>query len=272
MQLGRYEIESYYVVIDNQTESRQRIVYIGNNGEDYFIERYYGSIRDGYSQSNTFLRNLNFTDIKSHIPGESIVIYDKNLPPKPMIYIYLSSIQSIERDGDSKMTIIDSQIDPTTLEFLTVFDCDQAYSMLTYVLENKMVDIGTLGIDMTPPVIFFKENFFGKNIHLSSDMTRRGPLSTNDGDLFRIDIDSSKFDGPKTISKDDIISGLIYDITDNRDGSIYLIGDDIIIYKDTISTNNEVSEINGTGNYMIRFNLVDLGRNKNVTTIIISII
>ena len=47
MQLGRYEIESYYVVIDNQTESRQRIVYIGNNGEEYFIERYYGNIRDG---------------------------------------------------------------------------------------------------------------------------------------------------------------------------------------------------------------------------------
>jgi hypothetical protein len=54
MQLGRYEIENYYVVINNQTESRQRIVYIGNNGEENFIERYYGDIREGYSQSNTF--------------------------------------------------------------------------------------------------------------------------------------------------------------------------------------------------------------------------
>ena len=271
MKLGRYEIESYYVVIDNQTESRQRIVYIGNNGEDCFIERYYGNIRDGYSQSNTFLRNLNFTDIKSHIPGESIVIYDKNIPPKPMIYIYLSSIQSIEREGDLKMTIIDSQVDPTTLEFLTGFDCDQAYSMLIYVLENKMADIGKLGTDIMPPVIFFKENFFGSSIHLNSDMTRRGPLSTNDGDLFRIDIDSSKFNGKLPISKEYIISGLIYDITDNRDGGISISGDDVLVYKDTISTTSEVSEINGIGNYMVRFNLADLGRNKNTTTIIISI-
>jgi hypothetical protein len=272
MQLGRYEIESYYVVIDNKTESRQRIVYIGNNGEDYFIERYYGNIRDGYSQSNTFLRNLNFTDIKSHIPGESIVIYDKNITPKPIIYIYLSSIQSIERDDSVKLTIIDSQIDPTTLEFLTAFDCDQAYSMLIYVLENKMVDIGKLGTDIMPPVIFFKENFFGSKIHLNIDMERRGPLSTNDGDLFRIDIDSSKFDDTLPISKDAIISGLIYDITDNRDGSIYLVNDDVLIYKDTINTASEVHEIPGIGNYMVRFNLVDLGRNKNTTTIIISII
>lgn len=271
MELGRYEIESYYVVIDSKTESRQRIVYIGNNGEDYFIERYYGNIRDGYVQSNTFLRNLNFTDIKSHIPGESIVIYDKNIPPKPIIYIYLSSIQSIERDGEIKMTIIDSQVDPTTLEFLTAFDCDQAYSMLIYVLENKMADIGKLGADINPPVIFFKENFFGSNIHLNSDMTLRGPLSTSDGDLFRIDIDSSNFNGPLPISKDNIISGLIYDITDNRDGSIYLAKDDVLIYKDAINAASEVHEIQGIGNYMIRFNLIDLGRNKNTTTIVISI-
>jgi hypothetical protein len=188
-----------------------------------------------------------------------------------MIYIYLSSIQSIEREGDLKMTIIDSQVDPTTLEFLTGFDCDQAYSMLIYVLENKMADIGKLGTDIMPPVIFFKENFFASTIHLNSDMTRRGPLSTNDGDLFRIDIDSSKFNGKFPISKEYIISGLIYDITDNRDGGISISGDDVLVYKDTISTTSEVSEINGIGNYMVRFNLADLGRNKNTTTIIISI-
>lgn len=272
MHLGRYEIESYYVAIGDQTESRQRIVYIGNNEEDYFVERYYGNIRDGYSQSNNFLRNLSFTDIKSHIPGESIVIYDKNVPPKPMIYIYLSSIQSMEREGDLKINIIDSQIDPTALEFLTAFDCDQAYSMLIYVLENKMADIGKLGIDIMPPVIFFKEYFFGANIHLGGDMARRGPFSTKDGDLFRIDIDRSLFAGPGTITKEDIISGLIYDITDNRDGDISISKDDVLFYRDAIGPSSEVPEISGAGNYMIRFSLADLGRNKNTTTVAIHII
>ena len=272
MQLGRYEIESYYVVIDNQTESRQRIVYIGNNGEEYFIERYYGNIRDGYIQSNSSLRNLNFTDIKSHIPGESIVLMDKNIPPKPMVYIYLSTIRSIERDGDLKLTIIDSQVDPTTLEFLTVFDCDQAYSMLIYGLENKLVDLGSLESDITPPTIVFKEYFFGEKVHIDGNQSHEGLLSTNDGDLFRVSINLSKYEGPTPISKDDIIFGLIHDITDNRDGKMSIISDDVLIYKDTISAAGEVSEIRGNGNYIVRFNLIDLGRNRNTTTVVISII
>lgn len=266
MQLGRYEIESYYVVINNQTESRQRVVYIGNNDEDYFIERYYGNIRDGYVQSNSFLRNLNISDIKSHIVGESIVILDKSIPPMPLIYISLSGIQSIERDSDTKLTIVNSQIDPTSLEFLTKFDCDQAYSLLIHLLENPSINIGIVDIDTKPPIIFFYESFFGTKIKLDSNPNLSGPLSTEDGNIFRIDIDSID-----KITKNDILSNLIYDITDNRDGNISLSTDDVMIYKDIISIKNEVDEINDIGNYIVKFNLVDLGRNENNSTIIISI-
>lgn len=274
MQLGRYEIENYYVVINSQTESRQRIVYIGDNGEDYFIERYYGDIREGYSQSNSLLRNLNFTDIKSHIPGESIVILDKSLPPKPLIYISLAGIQSIERDGELKVIIVDPQVDSMTLDFLTKFDCDQAYSLLNYLLENPMTDIGTMGADTTPPIIFFNEYFFGTDILIDGESTKRfGPLSTQDGTIFRIDIDLSTYAGPMPITKDDIISGLIYDVTDNRDGSITLENPYVFIYKDVISVSDEVEEIATTGTHMVRFHLHDLGQNNiSETTVIISLI
>lgn len=274
MQLGRYEIENYYVVINNQTESRQRIVYIGNNGEENFIERYYGDIREGYSQSNSFLRNLNYTDINTHIPGESIVIFDKSLPPKPLIYISLSSIQSIERDNDLCLIIVDPQVDPTYLDFLTKFDCDQAYSLLNYLLENPMVDLGTMAVDTSPPVIFFNEYFFGAEITVEGSLIKSsGPLSTEDGELFRIDIDLETYEGPIPITKDDIILGLVYDITDNRDGSIALESQDVHIYKDVISINNEVEEITVVGSYMVRFNLHDLSQNNiSATTILISLI
>ena len=53
--------------------------------------------------------------------------------------------------------------------------------------------------------------------------------------------------------------------------NLVVAGYDVLVYKDTISTTSEVSEIHGIGNYMVRFNLADLGRNKNTTTIIISI-
>ena len=52
MNLGKYEIETYYVVVNGQTETRQRVVYTGLNEEDIFIERYYGSIREGYRGFN----------------------------------------------------------------------------------------------------------------------------------------------------------------------------------------------------------------------------
>lgn len=266
MQLGRYEIESYYVVINGQTESRQRVVYIGNNEEDYFIERYYGNIRDGYVQSNSLLRNLNFSDIKSHIVGKSIVVMDKSIPPMPLIYISLSGIQSIEREGDIKLIIVDSQIDPTSLEFLSKFDCDQAYSLLIHLLENPSINIGAIEPDTKPPVIFFNETFFGSRVQLESNPTLIGPFSTEDGDIFRIDIVSNV-----KITKEDILSKLIYDITDNRDGEISLASGDVMIYKDVISISSEVNQIDRIGNYIVKFNLVDLGRNENNSTIIISL-
>jgi len=272
MQLGRYEIENYYVVINNATEMRQRIAYMGSNEEDYFVERYYGTIRDGYDQPNTSVRNLNLGDIKSHIPGESLVIVDKSNPPKPMMYISLASIQSIERSGDKSLIIIDYQIEPTTLEFLTTFDCDQAHSLLIYILQNPSVDIGAMNADIKPPVIFFNENFFGSKIALDSDPSMTGPLSTEDGNLFRVSMQMSSYEGPMPISKGDIISGMIYDITDDREGSLQLADTDVIIYKDAIGISNEVDEISQGGEYMVRFNLLDLSRNENTSTIIISLI
>ena len=101
-----------------------------------------------------------------------------------------------------------------------------------------------------------------------------GPLSTQDGDIFRIDIDLSVYEGPMPIKKEDIISGLVYDITDNRDGSISLETPDVHIYKDVIGVSNEVEEIaDVTGSYMVRFNLNDLGQNDiSAKTVIISLI
>lgn len=271
MNLGRYEIESYYVVINGQTETRQRIVYTGNNGEDMFIERYYGSIREGYKGSNTFFKNLSYTDIQTHIVGESIVVNDKSNPPKPQIYLMISSIESIQRDGDLRLIIVDNQIDPITLEFLTAFDSNQAYSLLNYVLQNTDVNLDLVSSDLTPPTIFFNEFFFAEPIKLEGS-NLSGPFSTEDGTQFRVDIGWFAFAGPKPIVKNDIITGLIYDITDNRDGSLALTSDDISIYKDVVSNSNLVDEISTTGNYILKFHLHDLGQNQNNSTIVFAVV
>lgn len=271
MNLGRYEIESYYVVINGQTETRQRVIYTGTNGEDIFIERYYGNIRDGYSGSNTYFKNLNYTDIKSHIVGESIVLNDKNTPPKPLIYLNISSIESIQRASDLRLIIVDTQIEPVTFEFITQFDYDQAYSILNFLLQNPLSDISSLGSDMVPPIIFFNDFFFGEGVKLQGSPLA-GPFSTEDGSSFLVDINLSTFAGPKPITKDDIIQGLIYAVTDNRDGNITVMPEEIFIYKDAISNNNLVSQISESGNFIIKININDLGQNQNNVTIVFAVV
>lgn len=270
MDLGRYEIETYFVVINGQTQTRQRIVYIGNNEQDIFVERYYGEIRTGYKGSNTFFKNLLWTNIKSHIVGESIVINDFSNPPKPQIYLNITSIESVQRNGEIRLIIVDSQIEPITLEFISVFDCDQAYSMLNFILQNPNVDIDTLSSDITPPIIFFNQYFYSELVKLEGSELE-GPFSTEDGDSFLLDIVYSDFEGPKPITKTDIIQGLIYDVTDNRDNIAFSEGD-LIIYKDVISSENIVDEISDVGIYLCKFHLLDLGQNQNNATIVFSIV
>jgi hypothetical protein len=272
MNLGKYEIETYYVVINGQTETRQRIVYTGINEEDIFIERYYGSIREGYRGSNTYFKNLSYLDIQTHIVGESVVINDKSTPPKPQIYLSISTIESIQRDGDRRLIIVDSQIEPVTLEFLTTFDFDQVYSLLNYLLQNPLENIDNFIVDNIPPTIFLNEYFFGEIIKLESNLDLVGPFSTEDGSSFLISFNFSLFDGPKPITKTDLIQGLIYDIVDNRDGSISLVEEEISIYKEIISSDSLVDEINIEGNYIIKINIKDLGQNQNNITIVVSIV
>lgn len=270
MNLGRYEIETYYVVVNGQTDSRQRIVYTGNNGEDIFIERYYGMIRDGYKGSNTYFKNLSHLDIKTHIAGESIVVNDKSDPPMPQIYLMISTIESIQRDGELRLIVVDNQIEPITLEFLTPFDCNQAYSNLSYVLENSDVDLGEIDMDTVPPVIFFNEFFFGETVKLDGS-DKSGPFSTDDGAQFRVDIDLSKYEGPFPITKDYIIKGLVYVVKDDRDGEIPVTVDDISVYKNVFVNSNLVDDISDIGNYILKFQIHDLGQNQNNATVIFSI-
>jgi hypothetical protein len=270
MNLGKYEIETYYVVVNGQTETRQRVVYTGLNEEDIFIERYYGSIREGYRGSNSFFKDLEWIDLRTHIVGESVVVNDKSNPPKPQIYLSISSIESVQREGDLNLVIYDSQTEPINLEFITKYDCDQAYSVFNLVLQNPDTDIDSIINDVTAPTIFFNEYFFGEVVKLDgSDLS--GPFSTDDGSTFLVDVFFSNFEGPKPITKNDIITGLIYSVNDNRDGQMNLTETDFTIYKDVINVDNIVDEISGLGIYLCKFYIQDLGQNQNNSTVVFSI-
>lgn len=48
--LGEYEIVDYELVIDGVSEIRQNIVYYDFDGNEYITERFYGEIREGYTE------------------------------------------------------------------------------------------------------------------------------------------------------------------------------------------------------------------------------
>lgn len=263
MNLGRYEIETYNVVVNGNSVERQRIIYYANNGVDFFTERYYGEVREGYIGKTFRFRNLTYNCICSHVLNESIVINDSQ--GVPLVYITISSIQSIQRDGDVRLIVTDSQVDPVNLEFISPFDSNQAYSMLNQLLQNPELDLNNMSIDTIPPQIFFNDSFYGTGIVMVGSLDI-GPFSTNDGNLFSITINRTTFQGPFPINKAAILNGLIYDVIDNRDDNLNVAEGNITIYKDVADISNVVESINSAGYYIVKLSIVDLSGNENTAT------
>lgn len=258
MNLGRYEIETYRVEVNGQKVDRQRITYYANNGVDYFVERYHGEVRDGYTGQNFRFTNLTYDSIKTHVLGESIVINDSQLIP--LLYISISSIQSIQVESDIRLKILDTQTDPVTLEFISPYDSNQAYSRLNQLLQNPMLDISTLGLDEIPPQIFLNENFYGTSILTITG--EAGIFTSNDSDFFTVTFNKHSFAGPLPLTKLAILNGLVYDVLDNRDDSMSLTDDSVKIYKDVADVSNLVDSINQAGYYVVRLTVIDLSQNE----------
>lgn len=269
MNLGIYRIETYSVDVNGQSTQRQRIVYTANNGIDFFVERYYGEIRDGYVGETNRFKDLLYTCLKSHIVGESLVIKDST--GVPLIYLTISSIQSVQRDGSLKLTILDSQVEPVSLEFLTIYDAEQAYSLFNYVLQNPTLDINSLGADLTPPQIFFNMDFYGSVINLDGS-SNTGPFSTIDGVFYTINVDTATFTLPFPLEGSVIVTGIVYDVIDNRDGSMSITGDNISIYNNSVDIANKVDNISGPGTYKLLITTSDLGSNSCLATFTMNVI
>lgn len=256
MNIGRYEIESYKVRLESGIlESRQRVIYTNNNGEPPFSERYYGYIRPGYQQSTSFFNGLKWDDIRTHVVGESIVICDQTEDRNPLIYFDIENIDSIEKQNKTIIKVIDAQIEPITLEFISETECNRAYSTLNYIIDNPDANLNVLTIDIEAPTIFFNNYFQGYPIYKNNSKDI-GFWSSADGDIFECNPSLSSFVSGK-IMKSNLLS-MVFDVSDNRDSSIIISDKNLIILDED---QNEISEITDSGNYKIRFNIKDISGN-----------
>lgn len=230
----------------------------------------YSFFNDDINQSGTSFTGLEYTDIKTFVVGESIVIYDKNSPVRALIYLGLVNINSIEISGN--FLIIDDESHGTIfLSFLTEYDALQAHSLLNFVLQNPNIDIDNLPIieDNISPVIYFNSTAgaTGSYIVDYTGATAGVPYNTEDnGFTFSTSISLSTYGTSGVIDRDSLIGLLVNYIDDNRDGSMNLMPSNLIISGTTGTTN----VIGFVGTYSLQFNFADLAHN-DINNVIVNL-
>lgn len=260
-------IKQLYLTNPNTKYSVQLEVMVG------IIDDNYSLFNDTLNQSGTSFVNLEYTDIKSHIVGQSIVINDKSTPVKPLIYIILTNIQSIEKLGDV-LIIDDTSLGTIFLQFKTTYDANQAHSLLSYILENDNIDINAISplADDESPVVYFYEQVGGTSsgYYISLDGATGSAYDTSLGVTFSAEIPLSLYGGTSSILyPDDLIDILIDYTEDNRDGVMQISSSNLII----TGTSGEVGFINQLGTYSVTFEYSDIAQNSvdavltlNITT------
>lgn len=260
------------MVLTGNSTNRIPQLYLTNPSTKYpvFIDVMVGVIDDNYSiftdttnQSGTTFVNLEYTDIHSHVVGESLVINDKSSPVKPLIYIRLSDINSIERSGQI-LIIDDSSLGIIFLQFLTENDTFQAHSLLNYVLQYPETNIDTLSpvSDNIDPVLHFYDMIGDEYISFNG-ATAHAPYNTSYGNTFSTSISLITYGTTYSwapngvIEKSELIYLLVDYIEDNRDGYMSFLPSNLII----TGTAGNIDNILTTGTYSVTFDFSDIAHN-----------
>lgn len=217
---------------------------------------------DVLNQTGTSFVNLEYTDIKTHVVGESIVVYDQSSPARPLIYIMLHNITSMTRSGQI-LIIEDSARGTIFLQFKTIYDACQAHSLINYILENPSISINTLSPveDLIAPVIYFYSRVgngsTGSIIQLDGS-TASPPYNTGAGTTFSTSISLTDWGTADGISKTLLKSLIVENTLDNRDGLMTLTASNFNFLLSGVT----VSSITQSGTYSVTFNLSDLAQNS----------
>lgn len=265
-----YTFAQMLVLTGNGT-NRIPQLYLTNPSADYkviidvmvgIIDENYSFFNDTVNQSATSFVNLEYTDIKSHIVGESIKVVDTS--GSALVYILLVNINSIEKTSKI-LTIDDNSLGTIFLSFKTEYDAYQALSLLNYVLENPSIDIDAipppLSDDVDPTIYFYSTaGVTGSYIEFNG-ATSGVPYNTSDGFTFSTSMSLSTWgtvSGSFSVfNKQHLINLLVDYVDDNRDGLMQLQTSNIIL----TGTAGVIETINQVGTYSLGFDFGDIANN-----------
>ncbi len=261
------------MVLTGNSANRIKQLYLTNPNTKYsvtldvivaVIDDNYSFFPDTIGQTGTSFTGLSYTDIETYIIGESIVINDTD--GRPLIYLNLSSINSISRT-DKIITLDDDTLGTILLVFNTLFDAQQAESLLSYVLSNPDVNIADLDplADEQDPIVYFYSNIgnTASGFTISSSLTSSVPTYTGAtytpyGYTFSTSLSLTTYGVGGVISRNSLVDLIIGSVSDNRDGIMSITGSNLTL----TGTNSEtVTTIDGVGTYSISFDFSDIAKN-----------
>lgn len=269
--LGKINTFGQLMTLTGNSSHRIKQIYLTNPNANYpvyldvmiaVIDENYSFFNDIVNQNATTFTGLEYTDIQSYVVGQSIVIYDKNTPKNALTYFTIADINTMEREGT--IVTVEDSLKVVLLKFLTENDAAQALSILNYVTENPWVDISTITppSDDLDPILFFYPQVGGINGTGSYiafyGATAGVPYDTSYGFTFSTDIEFGAYASASYISKQGLIDIMISSIHDLRDGTMSIIPSNIIL-TDPLAAS--VSNIYGTGSYVMNFDFSDIALN-----------
>ena len=217
---------------------------------------------DVLNQTGTSFVNLEYTDIRTHVVGESIVIFDRSTPKRPLIYMMLYNINSLNRSGQI-LIAEDTARGTIFLQFKTVYDATQAHSLLNYILENPSISINDLDPveDLVAPTVYFYSrvgNSPSGSFIAFNGSTASPPYNTSNGLTFSTSLSLSQWGASAGISKNYLTTLLVENTLDNRDGLMTLTGSNLVLQLNGVT----VSSVATAGSYSVSFDISDLALNQ----------
>jgi hypothetical protein len=256
---------SKLLVLTGNSANRIKQIYLSNPNPNYsvsidamiaVIDDNTSIFTDTVNQTGLSFNNLKYTDIKTHIVGESIVIYSNDLIPVPICYITIDDLKKATITKNSKIiTISDISVGSIYLDFVNVQNAVQAYSLIEWVRNTTNAIIQDLNPveDNVDPVIMFTNM-----VYMTYSTTYSIPYNSSISTTFSATMSFGTYASASIITKNIIFNNLITEVRDNRDDVVNIDGNSILIY-DGI---NELTSIVTTGVYSVHFNIMDNAENS----------
>ena len=280
---GKIRYMDQVLVLTGNSTHRIPQLYFNNPNTSYkvILDVMVAVIDDTYTffQDTTNQSGLSFFDlecngakncIETFIVNESILVYDTATPRNPLVYFVLNEISSISISD--KIVVVDEQTTGKVyLEFISVSDAKQAYSLINYVLNNIGIIIQDLNpiVDTQTPLVTFKTTLgnTSSSPYITYQGLTAGPYNTGTTASLAFTFSTSAAislitygtASGTTLNKPQLKYLFIDSVVDNRDGIINLTDTDITLYDYNLISIESIVDV---GTYSLGFDLTDLAGNK----------